>query len=572
MGNVLDSCNQRSTQQCMKSGVAKHLGVTGIQQQNGLVDETNMTFKVMKLWRLDDVTSKVVLYKNMGFNECAEYKKTFIGFSVGTGSMQVLHGFEFEVEPLGDHTFKVQPQENIDQGSSLQEVQTQDLIDYQLARDREQHLECELFRYREDSNEAVFAVAVVDKIYAYESLTFNDTVACEVISKWKDRLKEDMDVQSNVYVLNNGCRKCSDDNDGYYEEYTPGMFIHLFLYIDDMVFSYGCKAEIWATKGLLDKAKGNVFVEVHSIPSLEGSLSGDYDVEKNGYGLMILGCAGSLKANLQHMEALSTTEVGYMTFTEACKKKIWLKGLFTELRYELSLVAGIATGALVKGDSRSEVPAQVEIEYAEVLRRVRGGNTLTILSPSEEEQVELKDCSLKTSFVLIGVLENEVPKKQNEFYTQNEFTGAVVRLPDPKQKTLGKKGIDCIFVGYAKHSKTYRFYIIEPNDYVSINSIIESRDAIFDENHFSSIPRPKDIILNMQESQMDNRTDDVPSEILEPRKEKDPRTYNEAMQSRDAAFWKEAIDDEIGSIMENSTWVLSDLLPGCKPLVWIPIK
>ncbi|GKA18615.1 zinc finger, CCHC-type containing protein [Tanacetum coccineum] len=43
MGNVFDFCNQRSTQQCMKSGVTKHFGVTGIQQQNGLVDETNLT-------------------------------------------------------------------------------------------------------------------------------------------------------------------------------------------------------------------------------------------------------------------------------------------------------------------------------------------------------------------------------------------------------------------------------------------------------------------------------------------------------------------------------------------------
>ncbi|GKA85409.1 zinc finger, CCHC-type containing protein [Tanacetum coccineum] len=77
--------------------------------------------------------------------------------------------------------------------------------------------------------------------------------------------------------------------------------------------------------------------------------------------------------------------------------------------------------------------------------------------------------------------------------------------------------------------------------------------------------------------------DDVPSEILEPRKGKrvkkaksygsdfqlyleDPRTYNEAMQSRDVAFWKEAIDDEISSMMENNTWVLSDLPPSCKPL------
>nr|GEV02548.1 zinc finger, CCHC-type [Tanacetum cinerariifolium] len=98
----------------------------------------------------------------------------------------------------------------------------------------------------------------------------------------------------------------------------------------------------------------------------------------------------------------------------------------------------------------------------------------------------------------------------------------------------------------AEHSKAYRFYVIEPNDSISINSIIESRDAIFDENRFFSIPRPKDILPNVQESQMDDHTDDIPNEISEPR--------------------KEAIDDEIGYVMENNTWVLSDLPPGCKPL------
>nr|GEW90362.1 hypothetical protein [Tanacetum cinerariifolium] len=46
-------------------------------------------------------------------------------------------------------------------------------------------------------------------------------------------------------------------------------------------------------------------------------------------------------------------------------------------------------------------------EYAEVLSRVRGGNTLTIQSPFEEEQAELKDCSLKhgtdTAYLLLYV-------------------------------------------------------------------------------------------------------------------------------------------------------------------------
>ncbi|GKB80421.1 hypothetical protein Tco_0947316 [Tanacetum coccineum] len=263
-----------------------------------------------KLWRLDDVTSKVVLYRNMGFNEREDYKKTFIGSGV--------------------------------------------------ARDREQHSAWELFSYREDSNEAAFAVALVDTIYAHELLTFNNTVACEVIFKSEAGLKDDMDARSD--------------------------------------------AEIWVTKVLLVKAKGNVLgmeivmdhsgntlrvsqsmfyngklvqtlLEGHSILSLKGSLSRNCDGEKNGkwsciyavgsqeyqmvYTRIDIASAdvGSLKANLQHMEALSTTKAGYMTFTEAWKKEISLKGLLPESIYELRLVAHIATGAMVKGGSRSEVPA-----------------------------------------------------------------------------------------------------------------------------------------------------------------------------------------------------------------------
>ncbi|GJS56404.1 zinc finger, CCHC-type containing protein [Tanacetum coccineum] len=127
-GNVRDFCNQRSTQQCTKRGVVKHLGVAVIQQQNGLVKKTNVTFlaktpidmlgifawlasikqgmlepvKVKciflgyrkgivgnKLWMLDDITSKVVLYRNMEV--------------------------EFEVEPHDDHTFEVEPLRNVGQ-------------------------------------------------------------------------------------------------------------------------------------------------------------------------------------------------------------------------------------------------------------------------------------------------------------------------------------------------------------------------------------------------------------------------------------------------------------------------
>nr|GEY38916.1 zinc finger, CCHC-type [Tanacetum cinerariifolium] len=59
---------------------------------------------------------------------------------------------------------------------------------------------------------------------------------------------------------------------------------------------------------------------------------------------------------------------------------------------------------------------------------------------------------------------------------------ATVRLYDPKLKTLGERGIERIFVGYVEHFTAFRFYVIESNDSVAINSIIESRDVIFDEH------------------------------------------------------------------------------------------
>ncbi|GJW29193.1 zinc finger, CCHC-type containing protein [Tanacetum coccineum] len=89
-------------------------------------------------------------------------------------------------------------------------------------------------------------------------------------------------------------------------------------------------------------------------------------------------------------------------------------------------------------------------------------------------------------------------KKPNLNYLRIWGCRAVVRLPDLKLKTLGERAIECIFVGYAEHSKAFRFYVIEPNESVSINSISVSRDAIFDENRFSSVPRPSLRIPNRE--------------------------------------------------------------------------
>ncbi|GKE18378.1 zinc finger, CCHC-type containing protein, partial [Tanacetum coccineum] len=104
------------------------------------------------------------------------------------------------------------------------------------------------------------------------------------------------------------------------------------------------------------------------------------------------------------------------------------------------------------------------------------------------------------------------------------------------------------------------FYVIEPNESVLINSIIELRDVIFDENRFSSVLRPS---LRIPSGTEDVSGSVVPRKVIE---EDDPKTLDEAINSQYVAFWKEAINDEMDSIIGNNTWVLADLPSGCKPL------
>ncbi|GJR62175.1 zinc finger, CCHC-type containing protein [Tanacetum coccineum] len=110
---------------------------------------------------------------------------------------------------VGNKALEVRVQYKVVQGV----LSFKDLIYYHLTRDREQHSTHELFSYREDSNEAAFAVAAVDKIYAHESLLSNKTVLVKVISSLKAGLKDDMDARIRCYVLTKDARSGSDDSD-----------------------------------------------------------------------------------------------------------------------------------------------------------------------------------------------------------------------------------------------------------------------------------------------------------------------------------------------------------------------
>ncbi|GJX15415.1 zinc finger, CCHC-type containing protein [Tanacetum coccineum] len=146
-----------------------------------------------------------------------------------------------------------------------------------------------------------------------------------------------------------------------------------------------------------------------------------------------------------------------------------------------------------------------------------------------------------------------------------------------ESRVLG--GIECIFVGYTEHSKAFRFFVIEPNESMSINSIIESRDAIFDENRFSSVLRPSQRSLKYGTEDIGGSV--VPEEVTEEvvqqpkielrknKKNRTPMNFGPEFQlyiTKGTKDEKEAINDEMDSIMGNNTWVLADLPPGCKPL------
>ncbi|CAM8909742.1 unnamed protein product [Rhodiola kirilowii] len=164
-------------------------------------------------------------------------------------------------------------------------------------------------------------------------------------------------------------------------------------------------------------------------------------------------------------------------------------------------------------------------------------------------------------------------KKPNLNYLRVWGCRAVVRLLAPKIRSLGERGVDCIFIGYAENSKAYRFYVTRTCDSISAHTVIESRDAIFDENRFSSLPRSQDLISRSTRAELvDNVSTSSTSTSLEPRRSErgrikksfepdyqvyliegsredieyqysycyhiddDPRTYDEAMRSQDVSF------------------------------------
>ncbi|KAJ9561599.1 hypothetical protein OSB04_006759 [Centaurea solstitialis] len=170
---------------------------------------------------------------------------------------------------------------------------------------------------------------------------------------------------------------------------------------------------------------------------------------------------------------------------------------------------------------------------------------------------------------------------------------AYYRTPDPKRSKLGDRAMKSIFVGYAMNSVAYRFLDNESG------VIVESRDADFFEDKFlkdsettnpisipstsRDVPEPSRYIEEPRRSTRTRKEksigDDFVSYLVEGSQKKvtreviftidfedDPKIFSKAMSSRDAHLWKEAINDEMDSILGNGTWELDNLPKGKIPI------
>ena len=165
-----------------------------------------------------------------------------------------------------------------------------------------------------------------------------------------------------------------------------------------------------------------------------------------------------------------------------------------------------------------------------------------------------------------------------------------------KKHKLGPKTVDCIFLGYAAHSVGYRFLIT--NSGVSdmhVGTIMESRDVTFFESEFpmksapdisshESINFHEQFILIEQTEEPHVHYPEEDDYIVTRKRKRQrkvksfgddyivylvddtPTTIKEAFSSRDADMWKEAIRNEIDSIMSIGTWEVIEWSYGCKPI------
>ena len=152
-------------------------------------------------------------------------------------------------------------------------------------------------------------------------------------------------------------------------------------------------------------------------------------------------------------------------------------------------------------------------------------------------------------------------------------------VPIPKRIKIWSKLVYCVFINYAHNSSAY-WFLIHNSDIpdMNVNTIIESRNVVFFEQIFpykstqesSSLKRNFESTSSTSHDQelMEERNEAKPRrskrakmskpfglDFLTYMLEDEPQSFKEAISTPEAHFWKEAVNSEIESILQNHTWI-----------------
>ncbi|GJR45636.1 zinc finger, CCHC-type containing protein [Tanacetum coccineum] len=138
-------------------------------------------------------------------------------------------------------------------------------------------------------------------------------------------------------------------------------------------------------------------------------------------------------------------------------------------------------------------------------------------------------------------------KWDNDDYVCRGLILNVVRLSDPQLKTLGERDIECIFVGYAEHFKAFRFSSVHRP---SQRSLINETEDIGGSVVLKEVT--KEVMAQQPKPDLRKSKRNKTSKNFGPE-------FSIILNCRNKG--REAINDEMDSILGNNTWMLADLPP-----------
>ncbi|GKB73427.1 retrotransposon protein, putative, ty1-copia subclass, partial [Tanacetum coccineum] len=244
--NGLEFCNREFEQLCIESGIARHLTVAWMAQQNRVAERMNRTLmdKVRCLliqsglpktfWAEATCTAAYLInrsplraiekntpmemwsghpsdYGMLRIFGCVAYphdkqgklepraiKCILLGYPEGVKGDKSIEELRVEVElqRLNNHTpeeDQKDQEDGDDEDAGDQEIdQPSDLTDYQLVRDREPRTRTKPLRFQDESNMTAYVFVAAEEEDTHEPLTYQEAVACEDSSKWKAAMEEEM--------------------------------------------------------------------------------------------------------------------------------------------------------------------------------------------------------------------------------------------------------------------------------------------------------------------------------------------------------------------------------------------